>query len=152
MFKQSIYKGENSCLRSRKQNARTLTHARVSVRKHFTYLESGLEDQTEVWPACLVALSQQYVLEQCQELLFSSVVPAELAAAVAVAAAAAVVVVAAAAVVVVVVVVVVAVAAVVAAVAAAAVVVVLVVVVAPCAFVSFPLQGENEFFRKKCAT
>jgi len=99
------------------------------VHKHFTYPESGLEDQTEEWPACLAALSQRYVLVQCQELLFSSVVAAELAvaaAAVVAVAAAAVVAVAAAVVVV---------AAVVAAAAAAA----------PCAFVSFPLQRENVF-------
>ena len=100
------------------------------MHKHFTYPESGLEDQTEEWPACLAALSQRYVLVQCQELLFSSVVAAELAVA-----AAAVVAVAAAA----------------AAVVAAAVVVVVVVAVvaaaaaAPCAFVSFPLQRENVF-------
>ena len=100
------------------------------MHKHFTYPESGLEDQTEAWPACLVALSQQYVLEQCQELLFSSVVPAELA--VVAAAAAAVVAVTAAA------------AAVVVAVAVAAVVVAAAAV--PCAFVSFPLQGENVFY------
>ena len=56
----------------------------MGVHKHFTYPESGLEDQTEVWPACLVALSQQSVLEQCQELLFSSVVADELAVAAAV--------------------------------------------------------------------
>ena len=102
------------------------------MHKHFTYPESGLEDQTEAWPACLVALSQQYVLEQCQELLFSSVVPAELA--VVAAAAAAVVAVTAAA----------AAAAVVVAVAVAAVVVAAAAV--PCAFVSFPLQGENVFY------
>ena len=95
------------------------------MHKHFTYPESGLEDQTEAWPACLVALSQQYVLEQCQELLFSSVVPAEL------------VVVAAA--------VVAAVAAAAAAAVAAAAVVVVAAAAAPCAFVSFPLQGENVF-------
>ena len=67
------------------------------MHKHFTYPESGLEDQTEVWPACLVALSQQYVLEQCQELPFSSVEVAELAVAVAAVVAVAVVVVAVAA-------------------------------------------------------
>ena len=92
------------------------------MHKHFTYPESGLEDQTEAWPACLVALSQQYVLEHCQELLFSSVVAAELA----VAAAAAVV-------------------APVAVAAAAAAVAAVVADVAPCASASFPLQRENVF-------
>jgi hypothetical protein len=65
-------------------------HAHALVHKNFTYLESGQEDLTEAWSACLVQLSQQYVLEQCQELLFSSVVAAELAAVVAAAAAVAV--------------------------------------------------------------
>ena len=106
------------------------------MHKHFTYPESGLEDQTEAWPACLVALSQQYVLEQCQELLFSSVVPAELAVVVAAVAVAAVVAVTAAA----------AAAAVVVVVAVAAVVVVVAAAAVPCAFVSFPLQGENVFY------
>jgi hypothetical protein len=90
------------------------------MHKHFTYPESGLEDQTEVWPACLVALSQHYVSEQRQEHLVSSVVAAELAVAAAAAAVAVVAVV-------------------------VVVVVVAAVAAAPCASVSFPLQGENVF-------